>query len=769
MKAASQMTYLRALRTLAVVLPFGATAVPAMAQQSPASASPGGEGSAASASSDAVGLQEVVVTAQRRAENIQKSSLNITAINSETLEAAGVTQLSDLTRVLPGVSIMYGGNTPQTYIRGVGDQGSYAGFQSAVSYNIDGVYIGDEPSAQALFYDLQRVEALKGPQGTLYGRNTSAGAINIITNRPILGSTSADGTLEMGAYNDAKVQLAVNLPLGSMFALRTAVNYVNRDGYLSDGADDDKQRAGRIELLFQPDQRLSLLLIADADKREGRGVDAITLPRQPGTGKFTSVVDPINNAAFYAASTLPPPLNITPGAGLPPAPGVTTGLRHDTFVDNFQHNVSAELNYDTGFGTLTFIPAYRSANDRQGSYLAGIPYLTEERSTQKSYEVRYAYDGPHLNVIAGFYDLHLDIASDVQVYLAALPGSIDFSANDYGTRSWAPFAQATLKVTDALRLIGGLRYTREDRTGIFDLTNNAPSETRFASSTTFTSTTFRAGVEYDLTPVNMLYATVSKGFKSGGFNPFISTPAVSNVYQPETLYSYTLGVKNRFFDNRMQLNVEGFYWDPKNLQESHLAFTPAGALNYLTFNAATAKIYGADVDLAVRPTSADTFSATFSYVHARFSQFAYEIPSFVYAPGSSGCRVGPGSPGFTSLDCSDEPLPRSPTLSGSAGYEHTFTLPSVGSVAIGADLDYASQRWLALDYTPSEDVGSFIRANAHLSFFGPDDRYSATAYVNNMFNRVVPVGGIAGPFTLGIFFATVDAPTTYGIRLTARF
>lgn len=713
------------------------------------------------------GLEEVVVTAQRRIETVQKSSLAISVLGGEALRESGVSQARDLVALVPGLQIAAGANTLQTYIRGVGDFSSSALGQSAVAYNIDGVYIGDTPSVSALFYDLARVEVLKGPQGTLYGRNSSGGALNLITNRPQLETLSGEGSVEFGNYNAIRTTGAANLPLGQSMALRTAVNYVDRDGYLSDGSDDDEQHGGRVQVLVAPGDRFSLLLGGDYEARSGTGPGVVLAPRQSGNGKFTGAVDPENNAALFAASFLPPFLLYTPGAGLPPAPGVTTGLLKDTFVDNIQRNANAEVNYDFGLATLTFIPAYRTARNEYGSYISGAPFLSEERTDQQSYELRLVRDADRLKAVAGIYYIDLEQRTRAQVFVSPIPGLITDQDARLGTESYAAFGQASFGITDAFRLIGGVRWTHEDRS--IEARRTQDITINFTNATAFESLTFRTGVEYDLTPENMLYATISKGFKSGGFNVFQPTPEFSNVYEPEILYSYTVGSRNRFFGNRMQFNIEGFYWDFKDSHQSHLAFDPIGALQFLTFNAASATIYGVDADLVVKPTPAGTFTATLAYLRAKFDDFVYEIPAATYSPAATGCAALPGTTDFIAIDCSGRPLPRAPRWSGTAGYQHEFNFAGGRSLVLGGDINFGSRRFVAVDYIPNEYVSSYFRMNAHVTFNTLDDRFSIGGFIKNIDDREVHIGGIQAALSPGLVYSTVDAPRTYGVRMTARF
>ena len=703
-------------------------------------------------------LNEVVVTAQRREETVQKSSLSISVLQGDALRDAGVTQAKDLSALVPGLQIVSGGNTLQTYVRGVGDFSSSSLGQSAVAYNYDGVYIADTASAGPLFYDVARTEVLKGPQGTLYGRNASAGAINIVTNRPVLGEWTGEGSVEGGNYSLIHATGAINAPLGDAVAVRGAFNYVKRDGYLTDATDDDDQRGGRLELLARPTDALSILVEGDIENVIGAGAGAVLNPAQPGNTRFTGAVNAVNNAALLAASFLPA---FTPGAGLPPV-GVT-GLAHDSYVDNNQRNVSAELNYAAGPVTITFVPAYRTSNNRLGDYIAGEPFLSQEHTHQQSYELRAAYDNDWLKSVAGVYYLDLDQFTAAQIYVSPVPGFTTDQRATLGTRSYAPFAQGTFKLTDGLRLIAGGRFTSEDRS--IQAVRTLGGAADFYSSVRFNAFTFRTGAEYDLAPDHMLYLTISKGFKSGGFNIFQPTTGFNNVFQPETLYSYSLGLRNRFFDNRLQFNIEGFYWDYRNSQQNHLAFDPTGSLQFLTFNAASARLYGFDADLAARITGHDRVGATLSYLHSRFDDFIYQTP----LAGSVGCATSTLPSGFTQVDCSGRPLPRGPMWSGTLSYQHQLDLANGSSLAFMADINFASSRYLAVDYIANELAPGYVRENASLRYSFPGDRISVTAFIKNIGNRLVPLGGIQAPFAAGIVYEAVDAPRTFGGRVQVRF
>jgi len=725
---------------------------------------PSADADAASAQNG--GITDIVVTAQRRAETVQKSSLTIQVLGSDELARQGVAQAKDLVALVPGLQIAQGGNQTQTYIRGIGDFSSTGLGQSAVAYNIDGVYIGDQASVSPLFYDVSRLEVLKGPQGTLYGRNSSGGAINIITNRPT-AELGMNASVEFANYDSVRATGAVNVPLSSTLSVRGAFQYVTRDGYLSDGTDDDQQRSGRLQILWKPSDRVSLLISGDIEHVGGKGAGSVLLPRQPGTGKFTGATDPVNNAALLEAAGALAGFVQTPGSGIPVS-ALSDGHDSISARDNTQRNIMAELNVDLGFADMTFIPAYRSSNNHYFGFLPGFPYLNHETAKQQSYELRFSKNTDRFKLVAGVFYLDMDQTIDQLAVISTIIPTLTSAVNPrLGTKSYAGFAQGTIDLTDRLRLIAGGRYTYEDRSIDGSRITLATVQT-YENDVTYKSFSYRGGAEFDLSPRNMLYATVSKGFKSGGFNTFAPTATQSNAYDPETLYSYTAGVRNRFLDNKLQLNVEGFYWDYRDSQQSHLAFDPLGNQQFMTFNAASATSYGFDADLMFKATPNDTFTATIAYLHTKFDDFQYSIPEANYREGSVGCPVTI-SGGNANIDCSGMPLPRAPKWSGTAGYQHRFDLKDGSSVVAGTDMSFGSRRYAAVDYIAAENLPGYVRFNANLTYSSPDDHFSVTAFVKNIGNRAVYIGGVEAPLSPGIVYTSVDSPRTYGIRVAGKF
>jgi iron complex outermembrane receptor protein len=721
---------------------------------------------------DDVPFGEIIVTAERREESLQDSSLALQVLTADELERSNLTQITDLNTLVPGLQIGTGGNSPQIYIRGVGDFAASALSNPAVAVNVDGVYVARPQAMNSQFYDLARVEVLKGPQGTLYGRNASGGAINLITNRPSLNGAEGYIGLTYGNYDNKQLEAAVNLPLGQMVAARLAVTAVDRDGYLSDGTDDDERVAGRLRVLWEPSATVSLMLNADYAKEDGSGPGYVMLPTPAGVDEWTSASSPEANAVLAAQ----PPI----GFLLPP-------VADDSYRDNEFWNLSAELNADLGFATLTVLPAYRHARLSERNYPAGLRYtIPESVSKQVSVEARLGNSSGALDWVVGgyFFDERQD--TEQQVYQGMFQDSIVFAFPKI--RSYAAFGQATFSVTDAFRLIGGLRYTFERTKLTGELYTNVPAIPvppedlpvlliEFGGRESFDALNWRAGAEFDLTPDSMLFATASTGFKAGGFN---QTVAPDDTYEPEKITAFEAGMRNSLLDGRLILNLEAFYWELNDGQIAHVKFDPLGNINLVTDNAGKAEIMGANIELQAAITDNDTLRFFAEYNDAEYTDFSFETAYSIFGtplfnPLSTGCEVSDPFPGSTfgteaaTIDCSGFQMPRAPKWSGAATYAHTFDLGENGTVVLDGTMQFASSRWLGFDYVEPERVGGYATFDANLTYRAPDDRWSVAAFMRNIGEEAVYTGAGVHAFAPPLTYATIAPPRTYGVRLRYNF
>lgn len=726
--------------------------------QPPATGAPGTAATstqAAASSGNAIG--DIVVTANRRAESVQRSSLAVAAFTGEQVTKAGVAQATDLTKLTQGLQVALIGSTSQIYVRGVGDASSNPLANPGVAFNVDGVYVGRPEGVGVNFFDIERIEVLKGPQGTLYGRNTSGGAINLITRSPNLDKLGGTLNVEAGNFGLFRVDGAVNVPLTDTLAVRVAANRVNRDGYLTDGTSDDDQLGGRLKLLFKPTTDVSLVISVDGERVRGRAGGYVYRPQRPGSSAWEGTTSPAANA--YVASAFNP--NIVAG-------------KNDTFVHNDFWAISGQLDWNLGFATLTVIPAYRHSDTDTLTYNAQSQHLLG-RSNQETLEARLSHASSSFKWVAGGFFFHESNPGEIRIFVG--PGLLQ-SNPQYQPRgtSYSAFGEATYSVTDRLRLIAGGRYTSENRklNGDFFISpkqdGNYIDVEKFNGDKTFNSVTWKAGAEFDLAARNMLYFTASTGFKSGGITQTIPP---NNIYQPEKVLAFELGSRNRFLDNRLQVNLEGFHWTYTDQQNSHLTFDTLGNVNFLTQNAGQATLYGFNVDVVARPTNADTLHVGVEYDHSKYSKDSYQVPIFAYSPLGTGCKLAGVAPGpfvpLATIDCSGFELPHAPAWSGQADYTHTFTFASAAALDLDFAARFASATWLSFDFNPPERAPSFTILSAAATFRPSSRVWSLTGYVRNIANGKEYVGGQQQPQAPPLFAAVITPPRTFGAQLRINF
>lgn len=753
------------------------------------------------------GIGDVVVTAQRREESAQKAALAIEVFKGDQLRQLGVVRVDDLTKLAPGLQIA-GGSTPQIYIRGVGDFGVVATANPAVATSLDGVGINRPQAVPGNFFDLERIEVLKGPQSTLYGRNASGGALNLIAVQPKFGQFG--GYLEAGAGNHSLYSLegAVNLPLGDKAALRVSAQGVSRKGYITDGTDDDKHESVRVQAKFKPTDKLTIHTEGTYSHLGGIGSGVVVLTRAPGESPWTGVASAAG-AADYANAALQQFLHAPPGAAPPPAL-FDTPDRSKLFQDITSYSANAQVDYDFGPATLTLIPAYRRTTAKFGLqpsflYSPGGDGTAGETSDQYSMEARLGHNGPKLKWVLGFYGLREDQTTDFAVDTGLIQRIR--VASDLGTRAYAAFGQATYSVTDALRVTAGVRYTSDKRDqthfqkfGISPTVvaapggppclpvvgfppgtqcNLLPPGANYDSVATFNRATWKVGAEFDVAPQSLLFANISTGFKAGGFNQAVDLVDTTKTlaFSPENLTAYTVGLKNRLLGNRLQINLEGFYWDYKNLQLSALALDGSGNVSLETQNAGKARIYGIDVDIVAKPWSGATVHAGIEQLHSRYIDFAYVQAGAFTNPLATGCAVTPSSltPGpagpFVNINCSGFQLVRAPSWSGSVGAEQKFNVGGGGNVALAGDVGFASSRFVNTDFVAGGHVKGYAVLSGSLTYNAPMNGIFVSGYVRNITNTPIYAGGGGGesPFIAGFLTTSIGAPRTYGVRVGASF
>lgn len=729
-------------------------------------------------------LREVIVTAERRQENIQHTTLAIQAISGQSLVDTGANGIAALTRLVPGVQIGVAASVPQVYIRGVGSNYMNAYNSPAILMSVDGVPNSEPWASSGELYDLARVEVIKGPQGTLYGRNATGGAVNIITNRPALGRRGGYVSVDVGNYDQIETTGAVDIPLSGSVAARVAFHRLKHQGYLTNGYNDADQTAGRAELLWKPPEyRMSLLLEAEYVHEGGKGSGDV----------------PITPSGAYANPTNPwqaPP----PGNPLLPAdqprcigPAVNVAFPYCYQADGYQRldnwRLNAQFKLDLGFGTLTVIPAYWHIH----ADIFGHPRMADNyintTSQMRSVEARLASnddkDSPFTWLVGAYWSIDNDHVpqSFWQPTNYPHPPYRFFPILNpvhMMDESYAAFTQDTYKVTSAFRITAGLRYTYEKKTkdGYQQITASAAA-CSYPSLTSYDVLTGRCTIaeigaagwhsiqwlgaaEYRLSPTSMVYVRASTGEHAGGF--FQGLPP--DTYKPEWLNAYSLGTKNRFIDNRLQFNAELFDWYYRDMQVSTVGpLNPPTIFGSVTLNAGRAHIYGLDVQAKFAATARDVVGGDVEYLHAQNTQFVYPVLGPV-APGRCSSVAVQGIGGFE--NCSGTDLLNAPKWDLNLNYRHVFPLSNGGDLVAEVASHIETGAWLGFDETVHEQRSAYHKTNLSVTYASPSGNWTFQAYVNNVENAAVRSLLQNGSVTRSPWVFLSD-PRVYGVRATLHF
>jgi iron complex outermembrane receptor protein len=683
-------------------------------------------------------LQEIVVTAERRSTNVQKTAISIASETGEEIRAKGQATLEAVLSDTPAVTVLATPQGGQVYVRGVGSQGDSNFVDPAVSINLDGVYTGRAERVFSSLFDVNRVEVLRGPQGTLYGRNATGGSVNVLTNNP--GHRFEGGVnLQFGNYSLAHQDVYLNLPLGEQFALRVAAMREKRDGYFSNDGRASDLTAGRVKLLFKPNTDLSLLATVDSFDSQGTGATTVGRAFTGGPPFFnwrTDYRDPWRVDELHPADR-----------------------QHTRF-----QTYTVQLDANLGFGLLTVQPAYvKSRRLVQTDLVAGLAVpgtglpLPESvwEETQKTLEVRLASPARAANQwVIGAY---LFDAANAQTGLP--PSFPPPSWESYGTQvpnqSRAVFGQLTTPLSQVLRATAGLRYTRDEkvtRYGARSLASwtGAPYDSGLLEvSNAYSAVSGKLGLEFDLAPQSMLYAQLATGYKAGGFG--IAVPP--QPFEPEHLSALELGSKNRFLDDRLQVNAELFAYRYKNYQvmyadtaaPSPIPGDPTPSFMQYVVNAGAGRISGLDLESRWRVLFDTELRAALTYTDARYGDFAVAA-----LQNMNGARVV-GTPRWTV------------TL----GAEQTFDLAG-GTLTAGVSSRLSDGYTVSLnDAMPGGNLNRaqprFHKTDLRLSYLPISERWTLALWLRNLesdaqITQAMPFGRVQ-----------ITDPRTFGVNLGLKF
>jgi iron complex outermembrane receptor protein len=688
-------------------------------------------------------VSELIVTAQRVEENIQQVPIAVTAFSAAALERSPIESIQDIALRTPGFSAGAVDPIQSNFaIRGIGSAfgiSQNAGGDASVVVFVDGVYAGrgGTPDIDAL--DLERIEVLRGPQGTLFGKNTVGGLIQYVTRKP-----SADTSLRvegsLGNYERRTLNVRGNMAVTDNVFVSAGASIKMRDGFeynetTGNRVNDQDLRTAALAVRFLPAEALDVTLAADFTDQDQKGN-----PRH-------NICDATFQAGIHCV-------------GINPDPRVVNAYT-DGYLRRWLQTYRGEVNYDLGFGTLTSITGYRlvTLNFRTPFFSNPVnpPAQIEstetdhEKNKQFSQEVRLAFGGfdERLKAQVGVYYLHEDNTriEDLQQDFPApaITGVATYPQMVKG-KSWAVFGQASFAVTDQLTITAGLRQTWEKKEGHFigrkvsgpGLPPPLAADYDVRGSKKWDALTPRFAVDFQATPDVLLYASATRGFKSGGFQGIAgSGPSQATPYDPEYAWSYEGGAKTQWLENRLRLNLSVFKTDYKDLQVSQLV--PLCCV--VVGNAATAEIKGYELEFVARPLEGLQIDGSYSRLNAEFESFA---------TGATG--------NFTGND-----LPRSPRDKFNLGAQ--YSVPIAGWTGL-ARVDYSNQAHMYFEASniPTQKQEGFINVDARVALTSPDKTWEVALWGKNLTDELVATYVTAfAPYRQVL--VPYAPPRTYGVSL----
>lgn len=698
-------------------------------------------------------LEEVIVTAERRSESLQQTPMSVTAFTGDMISQGGITSLEDVAVQTPNFKMTsFNISEPQLYLRGIGTTNDSAGADPAVAVFIDDVYVGRPSGTSTDLYDLERIEVLRGPQGTLYGRNAAGGAVNIFTKKPQQEFEAKTG-VTVGNEGLLNFRGYINGPLTDTLAGKLTANIRKRDGYaenVTTGQDleDDDTKSLRGQLLLTPSDSLEILF----------GVDYSDIDTS-GANRFLTNFD-IN--PFPAVFTAPQQAANEQFGNDP-----RKSSHDETQVSEKELlGVLLRVDADLEWATLTSISAYRQS---ESSWLqALVPVLSnqdgglglfevddgaEQEADQVSQELRLASETERMKWVAGLYYFEENVEKTERfvtywdpispgITAATSPGDVSF-IQDASTTSLAAFGQLTWNVTDAVALTLGARYTDDEKDIVNDAASNIPptpagfvgiplifAPYSVSASESWDEVTYRATLDWNISDNHMLYATYSEGFKSGAFNGSQSRPQVATAaIRPELATNHEIGARTEWLDGRVRFNITYFDLDYEDLQTFSLVDFVLVADN------SSAEVSGIETDFAFAVTENFRLSGSFATMDGEFVE---------------GSNAG-------------NDMPRTPEQTWSLAARLSVPLSGGAALDFGATASYTDEFHFELDNDPRGLEGDVTVVDASAKYTSADERWDVTLWGKNLSDELYSVHHIDG--SLGGATRIYAPPRTYGVSL----
>jgi len=713
---------------------------------------------------------EIVVTARRTEERLQRVPSSISAFNERALDRIQATDTTGLQGAVPNLNIVQGrgsSNATNIYIRGIGQPDALQTFDPAVGVYVDDVYLSRIRGNQLDLLDVERIEVLRGPQGTLYGKNTIGGAIKYVSRKP--GQTlRAEGTAQIGSYKQFDLRGNISGPLSDTVAAGVSIMRASRDGFVEDSADDreynDRDSFGaRGALAFTPSDALRIDLTADYSRDDAS----------------LSVGRPVNNLTTFSGGTLVVDNPVNAGGKYDWEGRTTPGLPNSTKLKHY--GFAGTISYDVN-DALTFksISAYRNLKTDDyididaTQYEVGDVFVGVDQD-QVSQEFQLAYSSDRLSGVAGVYYLKEDVGSHQEAYADDLLGPAFLNSgflrtidDDLTTKSYAAYANGSFEIVPTVRLSAGIRYTKETKD--YDRTTSTFYSLLPAFNATFGFAPDKGkwddwspmvSLDWQATPDTMLYARAAKGFKSGGFNGRANSAAEATEYDPETVWSYEAGFKSTIA-RQFRFNGAVFYNDYKDFQArvadvDDTTVPPTPLLSVL--NAGKLRIKGAELEASWTPIPALLIDGQLGYLDADYKEF--DDTRFVAFGGSRAFQ----DPAFA------------PKWTVRLGAQYAVDLGGSGGITFGGQTRYRSRQALAVDNTlvnsETEIEGLYQNGywihDARIVWENASKKLALGLYGNNLADRAYKTDGQEFSSVGNIRTVYYGAPRTFTLKFTARY
>jgi iron complex outermembrane receptor protein len=667
-------------------------------------------------------LEEIVVTSEKKRESLDRAPAAVTAISGDSLVALGITNVLDLSNVLPSARFNSENTESKLFLRGVGSDFGVPWISESVSTYVNGGLI-NRFGTTASFFDVESVEVLPGPQGTLYGKNSVGGTVQIRTKRPSPGSQN-EALLEVGNYGLFHGSSAIDVPVNDTLAVRFAINFEHHNGYQTNGDDTESSHAARVSAVWKP---------SDA-------FDAFVW------GQYWE--DQFHNAAWQNLP-YPDPGNpwYVPAVKPPLAPGLPGQVTLQALSDVNSKTAGGEFNWHFGGTTLSYIPFWTFFDTNENRPVDGLDLPWKYTLNEQTHEIKLSGDiGERLNWLAGATYLRSrgELLYTVGPNLAGYRGHIDQDSHSV-------YAQATYSIFPWLRETAGLRYSSDKlsapnsaaiSTNGFVTGDFSPIYTPFTFDHTWRRVDWKEGIEVDIGKHSLLYGNVQTGYNEGTYNTFQSTSQFSNLVRPQRLLGFTLGAKNRFLDSRLEIDDEVYHY----IYHDFLLSTFTTFNGTIEYNAPKAVITGNELNVKYLATRDDLFTVGLGILDAR-------IKSFINSSGQN---------------FANSILPNSPVYTANLGWQHTWHLSSNASVAFRVDSLVSAGYYALYTHDPYTYQGRYTKTGLTLTYTSSDGKWDVGLWGRNLENQATlaaaGTGGIPGPAA-----SYIDQPRTYGMQLRAHF